>query len=288
MGFVSESLLPAATSIQKYVDQITEERDEARLERDRASVERDQALDELSQASLELAPQKVLAKPDLTKITGTNWSTVVDPQRGTVGRALLPANRVGGASGVNVFLPLTERVDEAEFFYDICFPADFDWNGGGKTPGLCATLPGGSPSKATGCDSLDNDASYRGMWNGTRGGWSSTIGTRPNLSNAYVYRATPPGETNPKCGEDNFGNKIQWVSGWQTVRGVMGLKSEVLELEISGTQVVRRTDYSWRRDPNVKISHLVISIFRGGSQVDKFASTKPAYVLLDNVLVKGR
>jgi hypothetical protein len=183
-----------------------------------------------------------------------------------------------GNNGIVLVLPLAKQVDNACLSYDLRFDPNFDWSLGGKLPGLSGVAPGVSPSlPAGGGNPGDKGWSGRLMWN-------------PNgkmLSYMYGPRQT-----------DYYGDGIHWPNvstrgTWEAVKicytmntvGPNGGNTDgKLQVWLNGVSQVNLTNYVFRERSDVHISHLMWSIFRGGSTMD-WAGGWDSWIDLDNVKI---
>ena len=208
---------------------------------------------------------------------------VEEPNRGQVLRVALKANMVGSASGVNLFLPLAERAERVRVSYDVCVPRGFDWSGGGKLPGIIATPALGSPSIPTGCkgDPGTAGSSLRLMWHTAKAGWKSILSARPNTLDGVAYH---PGQKDP-CGDHNFAPRQFFDGQWHHVEMTMGLDDGTFVIDLDGEMCLSMPGYRWRDSDAVKGSHLVLSVFRGGSDLTRYGSPTASHIDLDNLAV---
>lgn len=214
--------------------------------------------------------------------------TIVPDGRG--GKAVRTVLRAGTThslptpndNGNNLFIALPGSYDQACMSYDIRFDSNFDWSLGGKLPGLEGVAPGTSVSAPTGGKQTDNGWSGRLMWLGPKAyKWAGPL----NMGVSYMYH---PGQSG------TYGDNVRWntafVAGtWHRVKqchtmNTVGRADGVLEAWIDGRQVVDLTDFVYRTRPDVHISHIVFSIFRGGNTLD-WAGSRDNTIDIDNVVI---
>jgi hypothetical protein len=174
-------------------------------------------------------------------------------------------------------------VDNACLSYDIRFSPTFDWDMGGKLPGLQGVRPGISAATPTGGGNPgDKGWSGRLMWLGPQAySWAGP--TNEVVSYMYGPRQV-----------DYYGDNYRWhrafVAGtWHKVKicyrmNTVGSANGMLTAWMDGTKVLDVTNYVYRLRSDVHISHLNWSIFRGGAKTE-WASSRDGYVDIDNVLV---
>src|SRR6187399_1386303 len=127
-------------------------------------------------------------------------------------RQTLPANAVGGASGIVTFPNLAKAVDEAAIQYDVRFAGNFDWGWGGKLPGLGGAIDGAQPGIAAGCAAGSSTAwSGRGMWI-TPGSYGSVQGSNEWIGYMYNF------DKKETCGDNIRTGKALVANQWHTVK----------------------------------------------------------------------
>lgn len=214
--------------------------------------------------------------------------TVVADSRGSgkVLRTTLKAGTIhskpGGDNGDNLFVQLPAVVDSACISYDIKFDANFDWSLGGKLPGLEGVAPGVAPSVPTGGGETQLGWSGRGMWLGPKAySWAGPT----NQGVTYLYHT----------GQSSYyGDNLRWnkpfVAGrWHTVKqcyamNTVGTANGKLAVWMDGAQVVNTGSFTYRSRSDVRISHMIFSIFRGGGTMD-WAGSRDGYVDIDNLKI---
>lgn len=206
-------------------------------------------------------------------------------------RTHLAAHKILGRNsspgdGDVLVVPLEDQSEDAACIsYDVRFSAGFDVSAGGKLPGLLGVAPGVSPQSPTGGGSTEHGWSGRVMWLGPKLSRSVRDSGQPDLAVTYLYH---PGQSG------TFGDDISWGrglvdGGWHQVRqcytlNTVGRSDGDLQAWIDGTEVLDRTDVVYRTDPEVHITHLDWSVFRGGDTPDWAAATD-GDVDLDNLKV---
>lgn len=214
--------------------------------------------------------------------------TVVADSRGSgkVIRTTLKAGTIhskpGSDNGDNLFVQLPTPVDEACLTYDIKFDSGFDWSLGGKLPGLEGVAPGVAPAKPTGGGQTADGWSGRAMWLGPKAyRWAGPT----NQGVSYMYH---PGQ------DGTYGDNVRWnkpfVAGqWHTVKqcykmNTVGQQNGVLTAWFDGTQVVNDTAFQYRTRADVRITHMIFCVFRGGGDLT-WAGSRDGYVDIDNVKI---
>jgi hypothetical protein len=187
------------------------------------------------------------------------------------------AGRVGSKSGggfhANPFGLLP--ADACTLEYSVYFPANFDFNKGGKLPGLCFGTP--SDDCATGGDWSADGGSFRTVFR--EGGLC--------VANLYLALGSSDAALNAQSAEYNRlvdktgGGHLLWhTSGtlkfirgaWNTVRmrlvlNTPGARNGVVELSLNGTTRTL-TGVVLRRTANTKIRTVSIHSFFGGHSQD--------------------
>ncbi len=214
--------------------------------------------------------------------------TVVADSRGSgkVLRTTLKAGTIhskpGGDNGNNLFVQLPTVVDSACISYDIKFDSNFDWSLGGKLPGLEGVAPGVAPSVPTGGGETQLGWSGRAMWLGPKAySWAGPT----NQGVTYMYHT----------GQSSYyGDNVRWnkpfVAGrWHNVKqcytmNTVGSANGKLAVWMDGTQVINDNAFTYRSRSDVRISHMIFSIFRGGGTLD-WAGSRDGYVDIDNLKI---
>lgn len=191
--------------------------------------------------------------------------------------------RPQGNNGIVVIAPLPLPLLNACLSYDVRFDRDFDWSLGGKLPGLLGVAPGVSPGLPAGGHPAGSLGwSGRIMWRGSEA--FPTRGRR-NVAVSYVY--------SPQLSQE-YGSSYSWKRGfvagrWHHVEqcyrmNTIGERDGVMSGRLDGRRTLLRRDYLFRTRPDVAISHLAWSVFRGGNSMD-WAGRRPGTVDLRNVRV---
>ncbi|SER29514.1 polysaccharide lyase [Microlunatus flavus] len=185
---------------------------------------------------------------------------------------ILARNDAPGDGNVLV-VPLKEQDhDAACVTYDVRFSTGFEWSAGGKLPGLLGVAPGVSPGVPTGGGSTDRGWSGRVMWLGPSLSRTVRESGLPDLATTYLYH---PGQAG------RYGDDLYWGRGfadgvWHQVRqcyvlNTLGNADGVLDAWLDGIPVLHREDLVYRTDPDVHVTHLDWSVFRGGD-TDQWAA----------------
>jgi hypothetical protein len=193
-------------------------------------------------------------------------------------------NIPAGNNGIVNFIKLPRVVDSACISYDIKFDKYFDWDLGGKLPGLLGVEPGVSPSLPTGGKDAGNHGwSGRLMWLGPTA--YAHVLPRTNEIASYMYYPEQDGD---------YGENIWWNTGfvageWQHIAQCHTMNTPdradgVLRAWIDGKLVVDRTDFVYREHDDVGISHLSWSIFRGGHTAE-WAGDRTNTIDIDNLKI---
>ncbi len=197
---------------------------------------------------------------------------------GKVYRVALEAGTIhsnpSGNNGVVAMVGLSRSVDDACIRYRVRFDKGFDWSKGGKLPGLSGVAPGVSPTLPSGGGNPGDK------------GWSGRMMWGPNGSiESYMYYPAQP---------STYGQGFWWSRGlgdgaWHVLRqcyvmNTVGKKDGVLRAWLDGAQVLNRTDFVYRTTTNVHISHMMWSIFRGGSTMD-WAGDRDGHIDFDKVRI---
>lgn len=210
-------------------------------------------------------------------------SSIVDVggTAGRVYRLTLEAGTIrsnpSGNNGVVSVVPLPREVNNACIRYRIRFQDGFDWSKGGKLPGLSGVADGVSPSLPAG-----------GGNPGSKG-WSGRIMWGPSGSmESYMYYPTQP---------EYYGQGFGWArrlddGRFHTIRqcyimNTVGKRNGVLRAWLDGTVVLNKTNFVYRTKRSVHISHMMWSIFRGGSTMD-WAGSRDNYIDFDRVRITTR
>lgn len=214
----------------------------------------------------------------------------VDGSGGFV-RTHLSAHRFLGRNdapgdGNVLVVPLEDQSqDSACIAYDVRFSREFEVSAGGKLPGLLGVAPGTSPGTPTGGGSTGHGWSGRVMWLGPKLFRLVRESGQPDLGVTYLYH---PGQTG------TFGDDISWGRGfvdgaWHRLRqcytlNTIGEADGRLQAWVDGAPVLDRADVVYRTDPEVHITHLDWSVFRGGDN-DDWTAGSDGDVDLDNLEV---
>jgi hypothetical protein len=179
--------------------------------------------------------------------SGSGAVIAVTYPRGSINPASSPPAPLGGAG----FLypgPGARQFDHACLSYDVTFDARFDFNHGGKLPGLYG---GDAP---TGGGSADAGFTTRYMW---RSGGAGEV---------YAYL---PGKASSYGASIGAGNWMFRATRWGQIEQEIVLNRPehadgVLRVWYDGKLVLERTDIIFRMSNSVRISGLIFSTFFGG------------------------
>lgn len=222
--------------------------------------------------------------------TVARTAIVSEAGRGNIIRQHFHAGQYGTADGISVNAPLIMAVDEATITFDVRFTGGgFDWGWGGKLPGLAGIRPGyGSPP--SGGAPSPYGWSCRGMWitPGSYPGSSSV----PNEWVGYMYDPTQlPGN----YGQNHQTNVSFVADQWHTVRqyykmntvnveGVSGNADGIHLMWLDDVLVYSNYTQVYRIYEEARITHLMWSMFYGGSTVD-WAPAIDTDIDIDNLLI---
>jgi hypothetical protein len=206
-------------------------------------------------------------------------------------RTHLAAHRILGRNdapgdGNVLVVPLQDQShDAACISYDVRFSARFEVSAGGKLPGLLGVAPGVSPATPTGGGSTAHGWSGRVMWLGPKLSRLVRESGQPDLAVTYLYH---PGQNG------TFGDDVSWGRGfvdgaWHRLEqcytlNTVGRSDGRLQAWIDGVPVLDRAHLVYRTDPEVHITHLDWSVFRGGD-TGAWAAATGGDVDLDNLKV---
>lgn len=214
----------------------------------------------------------------------TNTSIVAEGSgRGNVLRQILPANGVGGGSGIVTFPKLSQAVDEASLQYDIRFAANFDWGWGGKLPGLGGAIGSTSPGTAAGCNTPNGQSwSGRGMWI-TPGSYGSVTGDNEWIGYMYNFNKQDT------CGDNIRTRKALQRGIWHTVMqyyklNTPGQANGIHRMWLDGVLVIDNTSFQYRNNVDLRINYMFWAIFRGGSTAD-WATPTDGIIDFDNIRI---
>ena len=159
--------------------------------------------------------------------------------------------------------------------YDIRFDPGFDWSIGGELPGLSGVAPGVPPTYPAGGGNLRGIKGWSGrmMWGSPAARWMSYMYGASQVSkygDGIAGRSTSCSVVAPgqQCYTMNSARRRQ--------RQAAGL--------VRRPQVLNVTNRVYRTRSDVHISHLMWSIFRGGSSMD-WAGSRNSYIDFDNVTI---
>ncbi|MEM6643864.1 MAG: polysaccharide lyase [Bacteroidota bacterium] len=193
-------------------------------------------------------------------------------------RITIPKNKYGEASGVWAKV----RVQDASRYnleYKVKFSSGFDWDKGGKLPGLVGgkgyTGCRGSQAKNNG-----DGWSARVMWHK----WTSENGGKPYIVSYLYYKNMPN-----SCGHEPGGKKTINSNTWYTVRYEVKLNTGSnnngkLKIVVGGQTIYNNNNfrYATKWSP---VNNIHWDIFRGGGD-SSWASSKTGYIYIDNVRVQ--
>jgi hypothetical protein len=193
-------------------------------------------------------------------------------------RVLYPlTNYESALSGAQWKVNLTNSHEELYCSYDVKFQSGFEFNNGGKLPGLAGGTANSGGEVPTGYD-----------------GWSARMMWRTNSAMIfYVYHV---GQA------DTYGDLLWWKSNglketfvpgqWyhlahRVVLNTVGKKNGILEGWVNGTNVYSITNIEFRKTNALKINIFYFSTFFGGNSPD-WGSPKKQYSYFDNFVISTR
>jgi len=197
--------------------------------------------------------------------------------------------------GFSFYAPGPANVDlttakEATFGYSIFFPEGFDFNLGGKLPGLYG---GNSDDEAVGCSGGSRSAacfSARLMWRTNGAGEFYTYLPPTFAANKAVCNVAPESDCNPTYGASVGRGSFKFATGaWTTIServrlNDVGQSNGELELFVNGKSVINVDGLVLRNSAAGKIRGLQMQTFFGGSK-PSFASPKSQDVFFSDFSV---
>ena len=175
------------------------------------------------------------------------------------------------------------------------------WNaktyaGGGKLPGIVGVLPGVVPDVPTGGSGAPTQGfSVRFMWV-TAASYPGQVSTRVNRVYPYAYH---PGQieqygdnlwsnvsglaTSDDELTSNTVNKLRMELELNTVTAGVGDANGKLRAYRNGKKIYDVTNFVYRNDASIFITHFCFSVFRGGNAVQTWFGDQPCYVWIDNI-----
>lgn len=169
------------------------------------------------------------------------------------------------------YIKLDNPMTKCTLSYEVFFPSDFQFNKGGKLPGLC------SAKAVSGGNKADDDFSMRLMWR--RGGDGEVYAYVPPKSQSKDY-AKCCTESNPQYGDSIGRGNFKFVTGkWNKIEltvvlNDVGKCNGVVQLSHNDKKVVEAKCIQYRSSPEKKIQFCMFSTFFGGS-TPEWAPTKP-------------
>lgn len=222
--------------------------------------------------------------------TVARTSIVAVAGRGNVVQQQFHAGQFGTADGIALSAPLTQSLDEAYIRYDVRFVgSNFDWQWGGKIPGLAGVLPGQGAPPSGGVPS-PYGWGCRGMWitPDSYPGSSSS----PNEWIGYMY---DPTQSAGNYGQNRHTHQSFVADQWHTItqyykmntiatEGSSGNPNGIHRMWFDGNLVFENTTQVYRIYQNANITHIQWSLFYGGNTSD-WATTIDTQIQIDNLYV---
>jgi len=182
--------------------------------------------------------------------------------------------------GGSKFRVKTLPLDKATLKYDVMFEKGFNFNKGGKLPGL-----GGGKAQTGGHNSKDG-FSVRLMWysKGTKGSIKDT--SKANLF-AYLYYPLKK----EKYGENINLNTLIIPNKWYHIKiyvklNDIGKQNGILKIWVNKKLVLYKNNFVFRIN-NIHIDQFLFHTFFGGHG-KKWASPKNQYSYFDNIYFSGK
>jgi len=203
-------------------------------------------------------------------------------------RAHYPAGSVAlqsqGSGGISFYAAGPPNVDltkarEATLGYSVFFEEGFEWNKGGKLPGLYG---GTSETAAKGCGGGSRSQecfSTRLMWRGAGAGELYTYFPPGNPANDKQCHVTPQSDCNPTYGASVGRGAFHFTPGqWTTVSqrirlNTAGKADGEMELFANGQSVISVKGLVLRENDAGRFRGIMMQTFFGGHTPD-FASPK--------------
>jgi len=170
-----------------------------------------------------------------------------------------PGNGSTPSGGDEFFWPAfgAAGVDAACLSYRVRFEEGFQFNKGGKLPGLYGTLDGAVKTKASGCRRASDgrDFSTRLMWR--RGG----------AGEVYAYAANRPDNCGWSLGRGNWWfHPGRWAQiSQEVILNTPGIADGSVRLWIDGQLVVEQSGLHYRDTAQTTIRGMFFSTFFGGN-----------------------
>ena len=191
-----------------------------------------------------------------------------------------PADEYGG---VNLQVELPREVDEAVLRYRMRFSEDFDFDRGGKLPGLAGVAPGSDLGAASGGGSPDGDDAWsaRGMWYSDEA--YSNYG--PGEAVQYLYYPEMPGDYGENLEYDVTYPRGEWVDvATHVVMNTPDEEDGSITVYVDGREVVKREDMRFRDVDELAIDRIFFATYRGGSEPE-WQSDQDGWIDFDDIEV---
>ena len=173
-----------------------------------------------------------------------------------------------GSPRVEFAASIPDADDESWLSYRIYFERNFEWNKGGKLPGLA----GGTNPTFEGADGTD--------------GFSARLAWMPDgQMGVYLYHPDRPDELGELRGTFGVFKRQQWHSITQrVVMNSRGQSDGILEVWLDGHLVFTDNTMNWRTSGTFGADSFLYSAFYGGGSVD-WAPTQTTYARIADISV---
>jgi hypothetical protein len=159
-----------------------------------------------------------------------------------------------------------KQSDSIEMGYNIYIPKEFDYEKGGKLPGVYGGVPlSGGNKEGVGIDGISLRLMFR------ESGCIEVYGYIPNTSDKY-------GTSLMRC-------KSKLKSGINEIRLYASMKNKVVELSVNGEK--NSIDIVLRLDERLKFSGIFFSTFFGGNS-RKYATSKRQELIFSSFWIKEK
>lgn len=202
-------------------------------------------------------------------LTKNRAAIVNDTERGNVLQVFYPKGSVGPQEGGIQFVRTLTGSKEYYLDYYLKFDADFDFNKGGKLPGLTS---GGDK--------------YTGGVNPTEGdGWSARYMWTNNMPDVYLYYI----DMAETYGEPIYFNvkfeRNRWYRLTQHIKlNDVDKSNAIITIWVNGIIAAEKTDFRLRAGNKGLIDSFYFSTFHGGATTD-WAPRNDSYLYIDNIMI---
>lgn len=168
----------------------------------------------------------------------------------------------GGTNRDQVYIPIKPPKDDVKLSYEVFFPKDFDFNRGGKLPGIA------SAKAVSGGNKASNDYSVRLMWR-RNGQGEAYVYVPPRIQKREYAKACT--ESNPVYGDSVGRGSFSFERGeWNkvTIRTKLndeGKSNGILQVFHNGKKEIDVNCVTFRSNDKTKTCFFMFSTFFGGS-----------------------